>query len=220
MEPAEWRAGGVSWTWLARSGARAWEVGTRRGHLIRAPPIPQVCRARRIPVIFDEVFTGCWRLGAPTAGHILGVAPDIACYAKLLTAGVAPLAVTLASEEVFQAFEGSSKVRRGGVGAMEVARYARRLNEGSCVRAAVTPHTSCQKWQLPLRHRPPAAMLGLPSPQTPAPCPPPTPTAPGARAAARPLLHGLPCRLRRLPRQPLHPGVPLPQPQPLLPGAG
>ena len=44
-----------------------------------------VARARGIPVIFDEVFTGLWRLGAPSAAEILGVEPDIACYAKLLT---------------------------------------------------------------------------------------------------------------------------------------
>lgn len=77
------------------------------------PPcdLPQVCRQRRIPVIFDEVFTGCWRLGAPTGGAILGLKPDIACYAKLLTAGVAPLAVTLATEEVFKAFQSHRKVR-------------------------------------------------------------------------------------------------------------
>lgn len=71
----------------------------------------QVARAHKIPVIYDEVFTGCWRLGAPSAGSLLGQAPDIACYAKLLTGGVAPLAVTLASAEVFDAFKGASKVR-------------------------------------------------------------------------------------------------------------
>ena len=43
------------------------------------------CRARGVPVIFDEVFTGIWRLGALSAAHRLGIRPDIACYAKLLT---------------------------------------------------------------------------------------------------------------------------------------
>ena len=36
--------------------------------------------------------------------------PDIACYSKLLTGGSIPLAVTLASASVFEAFKGSSKV--------------------------------------------------------------------------------------------------------------
>ena len=42
-------------------------------------------RRRAIPVIFDEVFTGLWRLGFISASHLLGVRPDIATYAKLLT---------------------------------------------------------------------------------------------------------------------------------------
>ncbi|KAH9305032.1 hypothetical protein KI387_009436 [Taxus chinensis] len=68
------------------------------------------CRKRRIPVIFDEVFTGFWRLGAESAAEILGCAPDIACYAKLLTGGIVPLAATLATESIFEAFEGKSKL--------------------------------------------------------------------------------------------------------------
>lgn len=59
-----------------------------------------------MPVILDEVFTGFWRLGSPTAAHLLRIQADIACYAKLLTGGLVPLAVTLATEEVFNAFKG------------------------------------------------------------------------------------------------------------------
>ncbi|CAA6672207.1 unnamed protein product [Spirodela intermedia] len=67
------------------------------------------CRARKIPVIFDEVFTGFWRLGRESAAELLGCMPDIACYAKLLTGGVVPLAATLATEAIFEAFSGDSK---------------------------------------------------------------------------------------------------------------
>lgn len=70
----------------------------------------QVARQHGMSVVYDEVFTGCWRLGVPTAGQLLGEAPDIACYAKLLTGGVAPLAVTLSTEAVFEAFKGPTKV--------------------------------------------------------------------------------------------------------------
>lgn len=45
----------------------------------------RVCRQQGIPVIFDEVFSGLWRLGTASAAQQLGVQPDIACYAKLLT---------------------------------------------------------------------------------------------------------------------------------------
>ncbi|CAH0493152.1 unnamed protein product [Peronospora farinosa] len=69
----------------------------------------QECRSRKIPVIYDEVFSGCWRLGVESARDLLGVDPDIACYAKLLTGGVVPMAATLTSEEVFSTFYADSK---------------------------------------------------------------------------------------------------------------
>ncbi|GAA6010485.1 hypothetical protein JCM11491_006961 [Sporobolomyces phaffii] len=65
-----------------------------------------------LPVIFDEVFTGLYRLGRESAATFLGSAtkPDIACYAKILTGGVVPMSVTLASDCVFASFLGESKV--------------------------------------------------------------------------------------------------------------
>ena len=66
-------------------------------------------RARGLPVIFDEVFAGLWRLGLRSAAPLLGACPDVAVYAKVLTGGLVPLAVTLASEDVFRAFDGTSK---------------------------------------------------------------------------------------------------------------
>ncbi|MQM07889.1 hypothetical protein Taro_040734, partial [Colocasia esculenta] len=69
------------------------------------------CKSRNIPVIFDEVFTGFWRLGSESAAELLGCVPDVACYGKLLTGGVIPLAVTLATEAIFTAFTGDSKIK-------------------------------------------------------------------------------------------------------------
>ncbi|EPS60530.1 mitochondrial bifunctional diaminopelargonate synthetase, partial [Genlisea aurea] len=69
------------------------------------------CKKRKVPVIFDEVFTGFWRLGRESAAKLLGCEPDIACFAKLMTGGIIPLAVTLASSAVFDAFKGDSKVK-------------------------------------------------------------------------------------------------------------
>jgi len=70
-------------------------------------------RALGLPVVFDEVFAGLWRLGVRSAASLLGPGPgahpDIAVYAKALTGGLVPLAATLASEDVFRAFEGGSK---------------------------------------------------------------------------------------------------------------
>ncbi len=45
----------------------------------------QHCQEHNIPVILDEVFSGIWRLGHLSAAEMLGIKPDIACYAKLLT---------------------------------------------------------------------------------------------------------------------------------------
>lgn len=64
---------------------------------------------RGLPIIFDEVFTGLYRLGFQTCSTVLGVYPDIASYAKTLTGGVIPLAVTLASKSIFHAFWNDSK---------------------------------------------------------------------------------------------------------------
>lgn len=65
---------------------------------------------RSLPVVFDEVFVGLNRLGPPlSARQVLGVDPDVACYAKMLTGGVVPLALTLARQNVFDAFDDESK---------------------------------------------------------------------------------------------------------------
>ncbi|KAM3762418.1 hypothetical protein ACB098_01G343900 [Castanea mollissima] len=69
------------------------------------------CRSKKIPVIFDEVFTGFWRLGRETAVELLGCVPDIACFAKLMTGGIIPLAATLATNAIFNAFIGESKLK-------------------------------------------------------------------------------------------------------------
>ncbi|KIK68100.1 hypothetical protein GYMLUDRAFT_36929 [Collybiopsis luxurians FD-317 M1] len=67
-----------------------------------ANPTPPL--SHPLPVVFDEVFTGFHRVGPLTPQSFLGISPDIAVYAKLLTGGLVPLAVTLATKEVFDSF--------------------------------------------------------------------------------------------------------------------
>lgn len=62
-----------------------------------------------LPVIFDEVFTGLYRLGSHSSAKLLGVHPDITVHAKLLTGGLIPLAATVASESIFRCFESDDK---------------------------------------------------------------------------------------------------------------
>ena len=69
----------------------------------------EAARDLKIPIVADEVFSGLWRLGAVSGCELLGIKPDVACYAKLLTGGTVPLAATLATREVFEAFAEGGK---------------------------------------------------------------------------------------------------------------
>ena len=62
-----------------------------------------ICRAHDVLFIADEVMTGWGRTGTVFACEQAGVAPDILCMAKGLTGGVIPLAVTAASDAIYQA---------------------------------------------------------------------------------------------------------------------
>src|SRR5262249_48823297 len=55
-------------------------------------------------LIFDEIFTGFGRTGTMFACAQAGAAPDIITLSKALTGGTLPLAATVASARVFEAF--------------------------------------------------------------------------------------------------------------------
>jgi adenosylmethionine-8-amino-7-oxononanoate aminotransferase len=61
-----------------------------------------ICRRHGVLFIADEVMTGWGRTGTLLACQQAGVAPDILCLAKGLTGGAMPLAVTMASEAVYE----------------------------------------------------------------------------------------------------------------------
>jgi adenosylmethionine-8-amino-7-oxononanoate aminotransferase len=66
-----------------------------------------LCDEYDVLLVLDEVFTGYGRTGPMWACEAAGVAPDLLCVAKGFTAGVLPMAATLATRRVFNAFLGA-----------------------------------------------------------------------------------------------------------------
>lgn len=60
-------------------------------------------------VFLDEVLTAFDRSGFPLAAHGEGVSPDVVAVAKGLSGGYLPLAATLATEDIFRAFDGPTE---------------------------------------------------------------------------------------------------------------
>ncbi|QRM33358.1 adenosylmethionine--8-amino-7-oxononanoate transaminase [Microvirga sp. VF16] len=71
----------------------------------------RLCTRHGVLFIADEVMTGFGRTGALFACDQAGIAPDIACYAKGLTGGALPLAVTLCRREIFAAHYSTDRTR-------------------------------------------------------------------------------------------------------------
>lgn len=71
--------------------------------------ILQTCRNANVLLVADEVFTGFWKTGTCFASEQCSVWPDIIVLSKALTAGTLPLAVTITTEKIFEAFRAPSR---------------------------------------------------------------------------------------------------------------
>jgi adenosylmethionine-8-amino-7-oxononanoate aminotransferase len=71
--------------------------------------IRELCTKYNILMIADEVATGFGRTGRMFACEHEDVVPDIMCLSKGITGGYMPLAVTIATEEIYNAFVGDFK---------------------------------------------------------------------------------------------------------------
>jgi adenosylmethionine-8-amino-7-oxononanoate aminotransferase len=74
--------------------------------------VRDLTRRHGVLLILDEVATGFGRTGTMFACEHEQVAPDFLCLAKGLTAGYLPMAATLTTERVWEAFLGSHVERR------------------------------------------------------------------------------------------------------------
>jgi adenosylmethionine-8-amino-7-oxononanoate aminotransferase len=70
-----------------------------------------ICAHAGVLFIADEVMTGWGRTGTLLACEQAEVVPDILCLSKGLTGGAVPLAVTMATEPIFQAHYGEDRAR-------------------------------------------------------------------------------------------------------------
>jgi adenosylmethionine-8-amino-7-oxononanoate aminotransferase len=79
------------------------------GYLRRVREVTRECG---VLLIADEVAVGFGRTGTMFACEQEGVAPDFLCLAKGLTGGYLPLAATLTTDEVYEAFLGPPEAGR------------------------------------------------------------------------------------------------------------
>lgn len=70
-----------------------------------------ICARHGVLMIADEVMTGWGRTGTLLACEQAGISPDILCLAKGLTGGAVPLAVTLASEAIYDSHYSTDRSR-------------------------------------------------------------------------------------------------------------
>jgi adenosylmethionine-8-amino-7-oxononanoate aminotransferase len=86
----------------AAGGMIVWPEGYLKG-------IRKLCNKYNVLLIADEVATGFGRTGKMFACEHENVVPDIMCLSKGITNGYMPLAVTLSTDEIYNAFIGEFK---------------------------------------------------------------------------------------------------------------
>jgi adenosylmethionine-8-amino-7-oxononanoate aminotransferase len=125
---------------LAAGGMRVYGEDTLRA-------IRRLTADAGVLLIADEVATGFGRTGPLFACQRADVAPDVVCLSKGVTGGFMPLGVTVAREEIFQAFVSDDRSRTffhghsftGNPLACAAARASLRLLDDACAahRAAI-----------------------------------------------------------------------------------
>lgn len=73
--------------------------------------LAEIARHHEVLFIADEVMTGGGRTGTLWAHKAAGISPDLLCAAKTLTGGILPLAATLVSPPIVEAFLSPERTR-------------------------------------------------------------------------------------------------------------
>lgn len=81
---------------------RPWPAGMLR-------ELREWCDRHNVHLVLDEVMTGFGRTGAMFACHHEHIVPDFLCLAKGLTGGLMPMAATLTTRRVYDAFLGGAE---------------------------------------------------------------------------------------------------------------
>jgi adenosylmethionine-8-amino-7-oxononanoate aminotransferase len=68
--------------------------------------VRDLCTRHDVLLVADEVFVGYGRLGSMWACDLAEIVPDLMCLAKGFTGGMMPMAATLASQRIVDAFSG------------------------------------------------------------------------------------------------------------------
>ena len=88
-------------------------IGNTGGILVPPPEylprLRQICDDLDVLLILDEMITGMGRTGAMFAAEVFGVTPDLLCLGKGLASGYAPLAATIWSARLQEAFWGAEE---------------------------------------------------------------------------------------------------------------
>lgn len=68
--------------------------------------VRDLCTKHDVLLIADEVFVGYGRLGSMWASDLAEIVPDLMCVAKGFTGGMLPMAATITSQRIVDAFSG------------------------------------------------------------------------------------------------------------------